>query len=393
MKTRTVLTLAGLAALAMLATNILLPSLPRMGRYFGVGDSGMNAALSVFLAVFAVAQLVAGPWSDRIGRRPVIVGGMLVFLAGTLISASATSLGLLLTGRAIQALGAAASVALARAIARDLHSGPALARLLGLIMVVTAAAPGFSPLLGGVIDRYLGWRAVFAAVGVLGLFVAAGYLVAIGETLPPQRRVARSVREIATEYAALIRDPRFMVPALGVALITGALFAVFAASPSVLTQRFSFDAVQIGLFFSATVFVVFAASTAAPRLSARFGAISTFRGGLLLALAGGAIMLVAAQYTPGTLSVYVASICTFLFGMGLVTPTGTAQALTPYASAAGQASALLGFLQMTIAALASSVAMGASIDRMSALGLVLGGCAIVALLVSTNRKPAPAPAA
>src|SRR6266576_4107345 len=150
--------LAALAATGTLATNILLPSLPQMAASLKVSTAAVTSAITLFLAVFALGQLVVGPISDRYGRRWPVLTGFAVFLAGSIWCGLATDLPSLLTGRVIQAAGACATSVLSRAIARDLFSGTALARAMALIMIAMAAAPGFSPLLGGALDHYFGWR-------------------------------------------------------------------------------------------------------------------------------------------------------------------------------------------------------------------------------------------
>jgi DHA1 family bicyclomycin/chloramphenicol resistance-like MFS transporter len=171
-------------------------------------------------------------------------------------------------------------------------------------------------------------------------------------------------------------DARFARPALATAAVLGALFAFFATAPGVLVGRFGFSALQVGLFFAATVFVVFAAGRAAPRWSGRWGAARMLRVGAGLALAGGLAML--ALGATGLLG-FAVSTSVFLFGMGLVSPTGAALALTPFASQAGQASALLGFFQMASAALLTTVAASLPVARLDALGLVLASGGLLAL--------------
>ena len=153
--------LAALAATGTLATNILLPSLPQMAASLQVTTAAVTASITVFLAVFALGQLAVGPISDRYGRRWPVLIGFAVFLAGSIWCGLATDLPGLLIGRVIQAAGACSTSVLSRAIARDLFSGAALGRAMALIMIAMAAAPGFSPLLGGALDHYFGWRSEF----------------------------------------------------------------------------------------------------------------------------------------------------------------------------------------------------------------------------------------
>lgn len=381
------LTLAALSAMGTLATNILLPSLPVIAQALAVDEARLTAAvLGAFLAVFALAQLVVGPLSDRIGRRPVVLGGLAVFVAGSLVGAGATTLPLLLASRVLQAIGVAAASVLARAAARDRFEGPQLAALLGRIMVVMAAAPGFSPLLGGLVQSVAGWRALFVVLVLAGAALAVVYVRVVGETLPAERRRRQPVGALARGYLTLLGDARFTRPAVATAAILGALFAFFGTAPLVLARSFGFSALQVGLFFAATVFVVFAAGRTAPRWTARWGAPAVLRLGAALAIAGGLSMLaVGATGLAG----FAAAGCVFLFGMGLVSPTGTALALTPFASQAGQASALLGFLQMTAAALLTTAAATLPGARMDTLALVLAGGGVLALL-SGAAKPGTA---
>lgn len=384
---RWLLTLAALSAMGTLSTNILLPSLPVIAQALVVDETRLTAAvLGIFLAVFALAQLVVGPLSDRVGRRPVVLGGLAVFIAGSAVAALATALPLLLVGRVLQAVGVAAASVLARAAARDRFEGLQLSALLGRIMVVMAAAPGFSPLLGGLVQAGLGWRALFVVLALAGAALAAAYAGIVGETLPVERRRHQQAGMLARGYVALLADQRFVRPAIATAAILGALFAFFGTAPLVLTRSFGFSALQVGLFFAATVFVVFAAGQTAPRWTARWGATRVLRLGAALAVAGGLAMLIS--HTAGLAGFAMAG-CVFLFGMGLVSPTGTALALTPFASQAGQASALLGFLQMAAAALLATVAATLPGTRVDALALVLTGGGLLALLASA-AKPAAA---
>src|ERR1700738_761947 len=261
--------LAALAATGTLATNILLPSLPQMAASLKVSSAAVTSAITIFLAVFARGLSGVGPISDRYGRRWPVLTGFAVFFLGSIYCGLATDLPSLLVGRVIQAAGACATSVLSRAIARDLFSGAALARAMALIMIAMAAAPGFSPLLGGALDHAFGWRSEFAFVGVFALIGAIAYGALLGET-HRSTRIPLNPIAIARTYLGLAADRRFLVPAATVSLIMVGLFAMFSAAPRVLIEGLKFTPIGLGWFFAGTVMFVFGAGVLATRLAPSF---------------------------------------------------------------------------------------------------------------------------
>jgi MFS transporter, DHA1 family, multidrug resistance protein len=375
--------LAALSATGTLATNILLPSLPQMAASLHVSTPEVTASITVFLAVFALGQLAVGPISDRYGRRWPVLTGFAVFLAGSIWCALATDLPGLLVGRVIQAAGACATSVLSRAIARDLFTGAALGRAMALIMVAMAAAPGFSPLLGGALDHYFGWRSEFVFVALFAAVGAAAYAIVLGETHRSTRTPLNPLA-IAKNYFGLIADRRFLVPAATVSLIMGGLFAMFSAAPRVLIEGLGFSPIELGLFFAGTVMIVFAAGMLATRLAPRFGLDRSIQGGLVAAATGSLAILLVSMFHP-TFPAFLAAMSVFLLGMGIVNPLGTAQALSPFGERAGAASALVGFWQMMGAAIGVWLAATVSQQAMFALGIVLTVFSLAALSLYTMR--------
>ena len=375
--------LAALSATGTLATNILLPSLPQMAASLNVSTAAVTSSITVFLAAFALGQLAVGPISDRYGRRWPVLIGFAVFLAGSVWCSLATDLPGLLIGRVIQAAGACSTSVLSRAIARDLFTGAALGRAMALIMVAMAAAPGFSPLLGGALDHYFGWRSEFIFVAAFAAVGATAYAIVLGETHRSTRTPLNPLA-IAKNYFGLIADRRFLVPAATVSLIMGGLFAMFSAAPRVLIEGLGFSPIQLGLFFAGTVMVVFAAGMLATRLAPRFGLDRSIRGGLLAATTGSLAILMVSLFNPSFLP-FLAAMSVFLLGMGIVNPLGTAQALSPFGEKAGAASALVGFWQMMGAAIGVWLTATVSQQAMFALGIVLTVFSLAALALYTMR--------
>lgn len=380
---RQIAVLAALAATGTLATNILLPSLPQIAASLKVSSAAVTSAITVFLAVFAIGQLVVGPISDRYGRRWPVLAGFAIFFAGSIWCALASDLPNLLIGRVIQAAGACATSVLSRAIARDLFTGPALGRAMALIMIAMSAAPGFSPLLGGALDHYFGWRSEFAFVAAFAALGAVAYGTVFGETHHATRTPLDPLA-IAKNYLGLVADRRFVMPAATVSLILGGLFSMFSAAPRVLIEAMHFTPIQLGLFFAGTVLIVFAAGMLATRLAPRYGLDRPILGGLLLAAAGSSAMLLVSLYSP-TFLAFLAAMSVFLLGMGIISPLGTAQALSPFGEKAGAASALLGFWQMMTAAIGVWLAATVSLDALFALGVVLTVFSLLAVGLYTMR--------
>jgi DHA1 family bicyclomycin/chloramphenicol resistance-like MFS transporter len=375
--------LAALASIGTLATNILLPSLPQMAASLHVTTPEVTASITVFLAVFALGQLLVGPISDRYGRRVPVLAGFAVFIAGSVWCGLANDLPTLLAGRAVQAAGACSTSVLSRAIARDLFSGAALARALTLVMIAQAAAPGFSPLLGGGLDFTFGWRADFVFVGVFALLSAFAFAMILGET-HNSTRIPLNPLAIGKTYLKLSVNRHFLIPAATVALIMGGLFSMFSAAPRILIEGFGFSPIMLGLFFAGSVVMVFGSGMLAARLAPRIGLTRAIRIGLLLAFAG-AVAMLAVAWLNGNIVAFIIANCVFLLGMGIVNPLGTAQTLSPFGTHAGAASALLGFWQMMGAAIGVLLASTIAKDAMLALSIVLVLATLIAVVLYAMR--------
>lgn len=375
----TLFLLAGLAALGSLATNIILPAFPQIGAELNVSPRDLALTLSSFFVAFAFGQLLVGPLSDRFGRKWLVVGGLATFVFGCLVCALAGDISVLILGRITQALGACAASVLSRAIARDLFDGEALARALALTMIAMAASPGFSPLIGSALGGLFGWQTIFLGVASFAAVLAGYYWKMLGETHPVERRESLSLSAVGLAYVRLATNPRFILPALAVSLVIGALYTFFAAAPAVLISVLGLTGLQLALYFAGTVVIVFAAGFLAPRLARRWSPVAAGALGLGFAVAGSAVILAFAG-APNLVSITM-GLTLFLFGMGLINPLGTAIALQPFGREAGTASALLGFLQMGCAAVGSTGASVLPMPPTLSLAAIMLGASLLAAAV------------
>ena len=371
------------AATGILSTNIFLPSLPTIAADLRLSSAAVTSTITVFLAIFAVGQLIVGPLSDWLGRQMPTLIGLCIFVLGTMWCAFAGDLLGLLIGRSIQASGACTMAVLSRAIARDLFDGQALAKTMASITIATAAAPGFSPLVGSALDHFFGWRSEFVFVAVFAICAGAAYATFVGET---RLASGNSLHPFSGSYLALFRDARFVAPARTAGLLMAGLFAVFAGAPRVFLEGFGLSPVMLGLLFAGVVFVVFGAGTLAPRLSARFGLHQATLVGLGSAIVGGVALLLAVLLARNSLLPFLFTISIFLFGLGIASPLSSAAALSPFGDKAGAAAALFGFSQMAGAACGASLAAVLADDPAVGLGVVLALTSFLALVLHAWKR-------
>ena len=387
--------LVGVAfALLPLSTDIYLAALPALRRELAVGVAEVQLTLSVFIAAFALSQLVYGPLSDRFGRRPVLLAGIAIYCVATLACAAAQSIEQLLVGRFFQAIGACSGQVIGRAIVRDVHGAQGAARMLGYITAGTALAPVFGPAIGGVLTVAFGWRANFillAAVGGL-LFVAAARLLAESNQHPDPRATALS--GLAANYAALARDRRFVGHALCLAASYGAVFAWISGSAFVMIETLRVPVEWFGVWFGLTVVPYVAANLVTARLVMRVGTQRILRLGMALAALAGALLAGLALAGVHTLAALLAPIALLLFATGLNMPCLLAGAIGPFPRLAGTASALMGFVQMSAGA-AVGIAVGRLHDGTPVpTALAIGAMTtLMAAIYVVVVPPEPRPAA
>jgi DHA1 family bicyclomycin/chloramphenicol resistance-like MFS transporter len=389
---RIALVLGLLAAVGPFAIDMYLPALPMVAADLGASIAGVQATLSAFFIAFGVSQLVYGPLSDRMGRRPPLLIGLGVFLLGTLGCVLAPDVGWLTAARVVQGIGAAAVMVVPRAVIRDLHSGPAAARMMATVMLVIAVSPMLAPLAGSAVMALAGWRAIFGVLAAAGAISILLTIFALPETLAPAERASIRPADLARGAARLMTDRTF----LGLTFAAGfglASFFVFIASASfVYTGAFGLSPTEFSLAFALNAFGFFAASQAAGRLGARFGMERLVMGGVVGFAVVTAALLVATLAGHGSLPVIAAALFVANAFLGLVIPTSAVLALDPHPDIAGLASSLGGTLQMLAGGLMITLLApffdGTPLPMVAAIALC-GGLALVAALALAGARPRP----
>jgi DHA1 family bicyclomycin/chloramphenicol resistance-like MFS transporter len=384
---RFVLVLVLATGLGPFAMQMFLPALPAIQEGFGVSAATAQLALSLSALSIAIATLFYGPLSDRVGRRPALIGGLLVYLAGSLACALAPSMGILVLGRIVQAAGGCAGIVLSRAIVVDLYGRERSATILAYITMAMVVAPTVAPVAGGLIADALGWRAVFAAGALVGLAVLAAVRAELAETAPAGARAAGG--PVWRSFPALLRSPAFLGYALQGAFSIATFYAFLAAAPYLMVRVMERPASAYG-FMSVLISVAFMAGNyLAARLTPRWGSdcmILLGSVGALLAMLLLVALVAAEAWTPWAIFLPT-SLGALAQGMAL--PNAQAAMVGRDPQVAGAASGLGGFLQMAVAAAAAQLVGSVQNGTPWPMALGMAACALLALgsaLLALRRR-------
>ncbi|WP_448203498.1 multidrug effflux MFS transporter [Azospirillum sp. sgz302134] len=385
-----------IVTLGPLSLALYTPALPTLVDAFHTTPAALKLSLSVYFFGFAFSQLACGPLSDAFGRRPVALGFFVTYALGSVVAALSGSIEWLLAGRALQGIGAAAGIAISRAMVRDQFTGQQSARILNLIGLMLAIVPAIAPTLGGVILGSVGWHAIFVVMTVYGLAVLAVFALGTTETNRSRNPAAARPGPVLRNYATLLTDRRFMSSGLVLGLTLGGLYTLAALLPFVMIDRVGLTPTQFGFAMLLQTGSYTAGAAVAGRLLRRVEAMRLVPFGIGFVILGGLGYAVGLRLLPPSVATVMLPTAVWAFGIALVMPGTTSDALAGFPRMAGAASALIGFMQIGGGLAGSAIAALLFSDPFTAMTTIMPGMALVALLSFAllrprTREEAPAP--
>ncbi|HEX2862377.1 MAG TPA: multidrug effflux MFS transporter [Lacunisphaera sp.] len=373
--------LGALTVIGPFAIDMYLPALPQIGRDLGADVGTVQLTLSVFLLGLAAGQAFLGPMVDRWGRRWPLLISLGFFVVAAVGCALARSMAALLAWRLVMSLGAAASMVVPRAVVRDHYNERDSARMYSLLMLILGVSPIFAPSIGGQLIGLTGWRGIFWVLAGLGI----GCAVAVAWILPePPATAVRSAggfgRALRT-YWGLLKDPRFLGPALVAGFMVGAIFCYLTGSSFVLIELHGLTPKQYALAFGFIGVGLIVASQVNRLLVGRFPVRTVLAAALIGLVVVGLALVVAGQTGWGGLPLLLVLLLLNLSAGGIVSPNIAAIVMAPFGEIAGSASALIGTIQFGVGAAAG--ALVGVFHNGTALPMTAGiaGCALASFVV------------
>lgn len=337
-----------------MAMHMFVPALPYAAQDLHASAGAMQMTISLYIIGLALGQLVYGPLSDALGRRPMLMAGLALYASAGLAAALAPGLRVLVTARLFQALGGCAGLALGRAIVRDTAASDKAVRQLALLNLMMMIGPGLAPMIGGAIASSLGWRAVFATLAVIGALTLVFTMRLLPETGRPRGGI--SPGRLIQDYRNLFGSRKFLGFALGGGCTTTSIYAFIAAAPFIFTHQLHHSLHEVGIYLGILMLGMALGNAITGRLIRKVAMERLLLSGNALSVASAAILL--AFTLLNQLSVGTVLILMFLFtcGAGISSPAALTKSISVDPKLVGSAAGLYGFIQMVVGAICTSFA-------------------------------------
>ena len=378
-----------LAMLMPLSIDMYLPALPVISEQFGVAAGSAQMTLSTYILGFAVGQLLYGPMADSIGRKPVILGGTLVFAAAAVACAMAQTIDQLIVMRFFHGLAAAAASVVINALMRDIYPKEEFSRMMSFVMLVTTIAPLVAPMVGGAVLVWFSWHAIFWILAVAALLASAMIFFFIDETLPVERRQKFHIRTTIGNFASLFRHKRVLSYMLASGFSFAGMFSFLSAGPFVYIEINHVLPQHFGYYFALNVVFIFVLTMINSRFVRKVGALNMFRIGLWIQFVMAVWMVVTAFFDVGFWTLVV-GIAAFVGCISMVSSNAMAVILDEFPHMAGTASSLAGTFRFGIGAIVGALLSLATFTSawpmLWSIALCATGSILFCLYASRPRK-------
>ena len=345
-----VVLLGALTAFAPLSIDMYLPALPALQQYFGSTEGEIQLTLASFFLGFALGQSLYGPVADRFGRKPPIYAGMCLYVISSTACALASSAHALIGFRLLQAIGACSGAVMSRAMVRDLFPVEETRRVYSALILVMGVSPLVAPLLGSYVLLWLGWKAIFLSVAAAGSLALVGVYFRVPETLPEPQPL--SMGYIFKTYGDLLKDRFFLGSAMATGFSSGGMFAYIAGAPFVFINLFGMRPDRFAWLFGLNAAAVVIGAQVNGRVLHGHPPERLMRNAAIVQAIAGAIIMIAGFTRAGGMLGIAVPLFLYMSAIGFVFPNAVAIALANHGRIAGMASALLGTLQFSMAAIA-----------------------------------------
>ena len=337
--------LAALSALGPLSIDMYLSALPAMAADFGVSTQMVSNSLPAYFFGLAVGQLIYGPISDRIGRKPPLYFGLCLYIVASLLCVFAQDEWSLIAARILQALGGCVGVVMARAAIRDRLDMHSAAQAFASMMIVTAIAPILAPSLGAWVLMFYEWNVIFLVLMGCGLLSLACVHFLFKETLEPERRLKLNFQQVLSLYRSIFQDQSFQHPLYAGCFSSAVMFCYISASSAILMDRYQLTEQQFAYAFGANAVGIMLFSTLNKRLAGRFSILQRLKIGIVLQLVGVLFLVLLGYLDVDSIALVLLGMFVVVASIGFTGPNAMALAMAKQGARAGTASAIMGSMQ------------------------------------------------
>lgn len=384
------LLLATLSMVSPFSIDSFFPSFPAIAAEYGLDTFEVQQVITAYLIPFSCFTLIHGPLSDALGRRPVVIAGMLVYTFATVGCVFAPTFGVLLAARALQGMAAGIGPTIARAVVRDLYDGPNAQRLMSAMMMIFSLAPAAAPVIGGWIHVAFGWRSVFGLMLLMGVFLTLFTFLVLPETHPPAKRTPLHFRQLARNSLTIARSGEFMLLAFSAALTLASILVFIGSAPAIVLDTWGLSETQFHHLFVPIVGGFILSSFVSNRTAGRVARPRQLALGFTLVIASSALGF-GLEWLPGVPPRIAQQALLFVlaFGAQFTFPILTLEMLDLYPAMRGAAASMQSFIALTFVSLIMGFVaplLHGSMSKLDALAIAAGLLGLIAWRWARTRR-------